>query len=336
MKQRVTSLAAAMLFAIAASPFAGAQTLRPTVLVSSDLVRIGDLVANVAADKADIAVFRAPDLGETGSVNVQAVIEALRPHEVGIEAQGLSEVSVTRASRMVGANEIKDRIAEILAERLRAAGAENVTVTLDQPALTLHLDPSDGDAIVPSRITFEPRGGRFDALFRAGPAQVRVTGNAVETQEAVVLTRAVPRGDVLRESDVILERRPKSEIQADTVRDLEAAIGMAAQQPLRPGQVIRNADLARPQLVKRNEPVMIVYEVPGIVLTARGRAEENGSLGDTVNVLNIQSKRVIQGVVSGPGQITVTSLTPRILSRSPNIAAADQPAATRSAQTKTE
>jgi flagella basal body P-ring formation protein FlgA len=57
---------------------------------------------------------------------------------------------------------------------------------------------------------------------------------------------------------------------------------------------------------------MILYEVPGISLTARGKAEENGSLGDTVNVLNVQSKRVIQAVVSGPGQVTVTSLNPRV------------------------
>jgi flagella basal body P-ring formation protein FlgA len=103
-------------------------------------------------------------------------------------------------------------------------------------------------------------------------------------------------------------------VQADTVREPSAAIGMALQQTLRTGQMIRTTDLTRPQLVKRNEPVLIVYEVPGIVLTARGKAEEAGSLGDTVNVLNVQSKRIIQGVVSGPGQISVTSLTPRVVS----------------------
>ena len=111
---------------------------------------------------------------------------------------------------------------------------------------------------------------------------------------------------------------------------------MALQQNVRAGQVIRSTDLARPQLVKRNEPVLIVYEVPGIVLTARGKAEEVGSLGDTVNVLNVQSKRVIQGVVTGPGQVTVTSLTPRIVSAMQSHNNANPAVAPRNATIKAE
>lgn len=315
----MTRIAAAILLAAGiASAHAQSSALRPTVLVSSDIVRIGDLVADVASDKADIAVFRAPDLGETGSVRVAAVIEALRPHDVDVAAQGLSEISVTRASRMIGANEIKRRIAEIAAGRLRLSDAASIAVTLDAPAPTLHLDPAESGPLMPLRMTFEPRSGRFDLTLRSAGSQVRITGAAQETQDAVVLVRAMARGDVLGESDVAIEKRPKFQLQADTIRDVSAAVGMALQQPLRPGQAIRSTDIARPQLVKRGEPVMLVYEVPGITLTARGKSEDTGSLGDTINVLNIQSKRVIQGVVSGPGQVTVTSLTPRIISAAEN------------------
>lgn len=312
MMTRLATLAAIVI----ATTSAGAQTpsLRPTILVSGDLVRIGDLVADVASAKADIAVFRAPDLGETGSVRITDVIAALRPHDVAVEPAGLSEVSVTRASRMIGANEIKRRIAEIVAERLRVSDLANIAVALDVPAPTLHLDPTQSGPLMPVRMTFDPRGGRFDVVLRSGTSQLRLTGNAQETHEAVVLARPMARGDVLRDSDVTVERRPKSEVQADAVREPSAAIGMALQQTLRVGQVIRSTDLSRPQLVKRNETVLIVYEVPGIVLTARGKAEEVGSLGDTVNVLNVQSKRVIQGVVTGPSEITVTSLAPRVVS----------------------
>lgn len=311
----MTRLAALALIAIATTS-AGAQTasLRPTVLVSGDLVHIGDLVTDVASDKAGIAVFRAPDLGETGSVKVAAVIEALRPYDVGVASNGLSEVSVTRASRIIGADEIKQRIAELAAERLQLPNTANIVVTLDAPAPTLHRDPAEAAALMPTRMRFQPRGGRFDMTFRSGDSHVRVTGAAHEAYDAVVITRPVARGAVIQDSDVTIQKRPKSEVQADTVRDPSAAIGMAVQQSIRAGQMIRSTDLARPQLVKRGEPVMIFYQVPGIVLTARGKAEESGSLGDTINILNIQSKRVIQGVVTGPGQATVTSLTPRLIS----------------------
>ena len=47
----------------------------------------------------------------------------------------------------------------------------------------------------------------------------------------------------------------------------------------------------------------------------RGKALESGAEGDMVNVLNIQSKRTIQGVVTGPGRVTVMAGTPRAPAR---------------------
>src|SRR4051794_25491281 len=53
--------------------------LKSQVTVSSDVVRIGDLVENAGA-AANAPIFRAPDLGQTGAVPVRAVLEAVRPH----------------------------------------------------------------------------------------------------------------------------------------------------------------------------------------------------------------------------------------------------------------
>ena len=43
----------------------------------------------------------------------------------------------------------------------------------------------------------------------------------------------------------------------------------------------------KPEIVKKNEIVLLHYEVPGIVLTLRGKALESGAEGDIVNVLNV-------------------------------------------------
>ena len=80
----MTRLAALALIALASSANAQTPSLRPTVLVSGDLVRIGDLVADVETEKADIAVFRAPDLGETGSVRVTDSDECSSPYRASI------------------------------------------------------------------------------------------------------------------------------------------------------------------------------------------------------------------------------------------------------------
>src|SRR5262245_63567260 len=55
--------------------------IKPAVTINGEFVRIGDLVENAGA-AANVAIFRAPDLGETGRVAVERVMEALLPHEI--------------------------------------------------------------------------------------------------------------------------------------------------------------------------------------------------------------------------------------------------------------
>jgi flagella basal body P-ring formation protein FlgA len=76
--------------------------------------------------------------------------------------------------------------------------------------------------------------------------------------------------------------------------------------------MLRQADLMKPELVQRNETVTLLFEVPGIVLTIRGKAMESGAEGDVVSVLNTQSKRTVQGTVTAMGTVTVAGMKPRI------------------------
>jgi hypothetical protein len=78
----------------------------------------------------------------------------------------------------------------------------------------------------------------------------------------------------------------------------------------------------KPSIVQRNDAVTIVYEAPGFTLTLRGQAQDIGALGDTINVLNLQSKRVVQGVVSGAGRVTVASTTTHFVQKAPEPAPA--------------
>jgi flagella basal body P-ring formation protein FlgA len=115
-------------------------------------------------------------------------------------------------------------------------------------------------------------------------------------------------------------RRPKSELGPNILRESEQAVGLAAKRSLRAGQVIRQADLAKPELVTRNEAVTIAYVVPGIVVSIRGQALEPGAMGDVINVLNVQSKKTLQATVTGPGRVSVTPVNARIANLPSNTA----------------
>lgn len=294
-----------------------APVLRADVTVTSDVVRIGDVIDN-AGPASQIAIYRAPDLGTSGKLPVAQVLAALRAHQViGVDTKDLSEISVTRLSRTLESKDIETQVALALERRNGLGDAGNLMLTFDRDLQTLQLEASNSGALQPLSARFEPRSGHFDVTFEIGnatggaPTRLRFTGTAVETVEAAVLARGVERNEVLKSSDVIVERRPKAEVGND-VASRNRAVGMQARRQLRAGQALRVADLAKPDLVQRDQAVTLVYQSDGLYLTIRGKSLEGGTEGDMVNVLNLQSKRTVSGIVTGRGQVSVSVPSPRL------------------------
>ncbi len=295
----------------------GAPALRASVTVNSDVVRIGDLIDNAGA-AADVPVFRAPDLGTRGAVATDRIVEAIRPHHlIDIDTRGLGEVVVTRASRTITAQEISTRIAQALSGHLGLGEARNISVYFDRDVRSLQVEPEATGDLQVLNLTYDPRSTRFDVIFdlASSPTLHRqpahFTGTALETIPAVAVEHPVDRGVALKESDLIIVRRPKSEI--GIVTDMSAAVGMVTRHELRPDQPLHGADLMKPEIVARNDMVTIVYQAPGITLTLRGQAQEAGALGDTIGALNVESKRVVTGVIIAPGRIAVGSTPTRVV-----------------------
>lgn len=327
------SLAALIVFgAAAAAQTAPASPPRPVLkadaVVTGDLVRIGDLVEN-AGIIADEPIFRSPDLGMTGSVPAQAVVEAVRAHAlVGLDTAGLSEVKVTRAARMIPAQAVEDEVARALSEQYQLGPVKDITVVFDRALRAMYVAPSAIGEPRVSQLSYDARSGRFDAEIEvptgaAGNRGIlRLGGRAQATVEVVVLARTVERGTVVRDSDIEIERRPRAGVGREVIRDRDHVVGLAARDNLQPGRTLRATDLMRPEIVQRNELVTLAYEMPGIMLTVRGKALEGGAEGDVISVSNEQSKRVLQGVVVAPGRVAVSMGSPRLAANLPQLGGA--------------
>jgi flagella basal body P-ring formation protein FlgA len=180
---------------------------------------------------------------------------------------------------------------------------------------------SSSEAVL-QRVVNEARSGRFDAAIEIPSAGgkrpiVQVSGRATATVEVATAARTIERGGVLKDADLIMERRTRSDVGRDVITNPAQAVGLAARSNLQPGHPIRSAELMKPDLVQRNDVVTIIYEVPGVVLTIRGKAAEGGAEGDVINVLNEQSKRTLQGVIVGPGRVAINNGSPRVASSNP-------------------
>ena len=285
-------------------------SLKGEVTINGDFVRLGDLIDN-AGENAAASLFRAPDLGTSGTIQVYRVIEAARGQGLSVfDTHGLSEVIVLRASRTIAIPELERAVAEAAARQYGFGEAKDLAVNFDAYVRVLAIEPNAADAPRLAQFSFDPRSQRFEAnvevpgssTLRKKP--VHVSGMVFETAEVVTLARALARGETIRENDIAIERRPKAEA-ADTVRQADAAIGQAARRELRAGQFLRAADLMKPELVSRGDTVTLVFQSPGVRLTMQAKAIEAGTLGDLVQVLNPQSKRIVQATVDGPGRVVI-------------------------------
>jgi flagella basal body P-ring formation protein FlgA len=74
---------------------------------------------------------------------------------------------------------------------------------------------------------------------------------------------------------------------------------------MRAGQKLRQADVERPRMMKKGDVVTLIYEVPGMTLTALGRAVTDGASGDVISIVNSQSHRTVEAKITAAGTAIV-------------------------------
>jgi flagella basal body P-ring formation protein FlgA len=290
-------------------------TLRGDVVAHHDALTLGDLVLHAPAALAATPLFRAPPLGQAGTVQSARIVSAAAALGIDIETGGRPQIAISRAAREIGSLEIEAALRTALARDL--PGDPLLTgFAFDGTAPKLLLPAGTPGAVVASELNFDRRSRRVSATVsvEAAPGdrrgQIRVTGALVDLVEVATPTRALERGESLKPTDITVERRPRDSVTADAVYDGAPLKGRVARRALAPGAPVRSADLIRPEIVGRGDTVTVVYEMPGVSLSLRAKALAAGSLGDTVGILNPISKKTLQGVIVGPGRVSVSAAPP--------------------------
>lgn len=290
--------------------------LKGNIVVTNTLVTLGDLIENAGANTTE-ALFHAPEFGSQGTIQTWRIVEAARALGVhDIDVRNLQTVRIERAGRSASSGEIADAIAQEFMNRSAIANRNRVVVQLDAAIGPLQFDaPLDAPLIIENLIQ-EPTTGRFEASLSVRGVsgrgrQVRISGVLTELVDALRLRRTIGRGEVITASDVTVERIARNRASADLAATLGEAVGLAARRSIAEGLFVRSADLEKPRVISRNDSVTIVLETPHMVLSVRGRAIDGGAVGDVIDVQNINSKRVVQATILGPGKVTARLSTQR-------------------------
>lgn len=133
----------------------------------------------------------------------------------------------------------------------------------------------------------------------------------VQAYVAVFRTVAVaatylPAGTALGAHNVRFEERDVTAGGYGYLSDPEQVSGSIVKQPVQEGRILPPQALAKAKLIRRGETVVILSKNGSIEVRMSGSAMMDGAAGDRIKVKNEKSRRIIEGMVEGPGLVMVS------------------------------
>ncbi len=239
-----------------------------------------------------LAVLSAPAVALAGQT-----VE-LKPHPV---ARGY----ITLGDLFENANEAAAKVVVIHAP---PAGLDAVLEATEIQMLARRegLDWSNAQGLLHITVASLPGGAPSprNAGAHTGARSTRRTpsdeGGQVRT---LVYARNLATGEILDAS--ALRWSSDAATGVDSLNNPALAIGKSARHSVREGAPVEPYDLASPKLIHAGDAVEVAYENDGVMLTLEAKAMSDATLGDTVEVMNTSSKKVIEAVASAPGRALV-------------------------------
>ncbi|MHA7777714.1 flagellar basal body P-ring formation chaperone FlgA [Roseibium sp. M-1] len=321
MMRHLLKMAAALLLAgIAALPALADETpvLRSQVMTLSEIVTIGDFYSN-AGLLASKPLFRSPDMGTSGNVPAAQVAERARAAGLdGAGTDGLRTVVVYRGATTLNRDQLAGFVRKALADRNAGVDAESLEIRLLQSPDKVVADPKVQDPIHVDRVEWNEASGRFtlyaSVAIEFGTEPLLLAGIATEMVEVVALAQPLRRGDILKENDIDVIRMPRTKVPSGAIADASEIVGMEARTSLRAASPLSRRDFQQPVLIRKGEKITVTFEMPGMKLSSRAQAMDDGAQGDVIDVMNLTSRRMVPATVTSRGHVRVHAANPVVAS----------------------
>ena len=310
------ALAALALMLLASMSVQAAAILRDSAVVEGDTLTIGDLFDNAGA-KADTVIAPAPKIGRPAVYDALWLANLARQYDIDWRPASQNDhVTVERAGRVITVSEVEDVLRAAVRDYFEKQGAgRKVRVSLDNRQVPLYAAPGAYTDLQVRSLWMDRSGDRFTATVAASsdPSAdvVKVSGRTYEVTTIPVLNRRLGSDEVVRASDLRFKDVRSDLVDPDVITDADAVIGLSPRRYAADDVPLKAGDFRPPVVVSKGSLVSMVVQTPYMMLTAQGRAAEDGAMGDVIRVMNTQSKTTVDAVVDGPSRVVVRTLVPR-------------------------
>lgn len=310
-------ISSAAAIAISAGAALAMPVLKPHVKISSKIVTVGDMFDNAGA-LAEKGLFRSPEPGTLGNVPLASI--TLAAERAGIsefDNSGLSTVRVERTGVAINREFLNQLIERELATRNLLKADQLVQFSNFGGFTTIYAEETLAAPVDVLDFFYDQQTQRLQARLAilGQDAPLTLDGKVEVLAPVAHLRRTMNQGEIIDIND--LEFRPTpirfGHSQGElTVADL---IGKSLTRTVREDTMLRPSDITDPLVIARNEVVTILFRKGSLKLTVKGQALHAASENQPVTVLNLMSKKVLQGIASSNGTVIITNDPTRLASR---------------------
>lgn len=260
---------------------------------------------------APIYIGRLPLPGMTRTINRNYIKLRIKQNKADISKVALigpEKVKVTRASREISEEEIREIVEEFLLKRIQWK-RENIELKISYNGKILV--PSHKEIsyeVIPFKALNQNNIYLLDVIFKADSRiveKIRVTAEIDRRVPVFFSSRPIDRNQIISENDVYIEERRISELPQRVIWELEDVVGKRAKRNIPANTILKKNLLEHPSLIKKGDLVTILAESKTLKITTKGEAREEGGKGDIIKVRNLISKKIIGGLILNENTVKI-------------------------------
>lgn len=147
----------------------------------------------------------------------------------------------------------------------------------------------------------------------SAPAPAQRVAAGARNRDVLTYAHSMNAGEVVQAED--LTYASVAADGSDLPNDVRPLIGKAVRFPVRQGAVVHTGDLTSPVVVKRSETVKVTWSNGNLAVSMSGLATKDAARGDLIQVQNPSSKKLIDAVITGPGEALAGPAADQLRSR---------------------
>ncbi len=135
--------------------------------------------------------------------------------------------------------------------------------------------------------------------------KIVLSGKLGIIKDVVKAARTINKGEIISSKDIILVTEKGKNNNKNSITSIEDIIGKRAIRRIQADQLICDSMVMVPPAIEKGARIMIKAENDDLIITASGKALEEGGLGDQIRVMNIVSGKEIIATVKRSDLVVV-------------------------------